>query len=177
MFQRSDYEKSCIDKIIMFKNDFLNKTNYKNNMNDLLEQIDTIKEKITDQEYRVMMDSLKSLHDEKGKRYELTIGVIKNRRNEQIDNHCPLFDISIMRYIPKRFNEEQEIIDKYVRQTKENNGMLGSVIPLFICHWRGEVCIDLHHTEQLLKDCDEEDDGGTIVAQYVKYNLLAIREI
>lgn len=146
-------------------------------MNNLLEQIDVIKQKITDQEYRDMMDSLKQLHDEKGKRYELTIGVIKNRRNEQVDNQCPLFDLSIMRYIPRKFNETPEVINRYVRQTKEYNGMLSSTMPLFIRHHTGEVFFDLHHKERLLKDCDEEDDAGEVVSEYVKYNLLAIREI
>jgi hypothetical protein len=147
------------------------------NMNNLLDQIDSIKEKITDQEYRDMMDNLKKLHDEKGKRYELTIGVIKNRRNDQLDNECPRLDLSIMRYIPSNFNETPEVLDIYLKQTKEHNGMMCDSIPLYIKHTNGEVGFDRHLTECLVKDCDDFDDCGTIVAEYVKYHLLAIREI
>jgi hypothetical protein len=151
-------------------------------MEQLLTQIDSIKQKITDQEYREMMDSLKTIH-EKEKKYELTIAVMKNENEHIITGGIPKFGISIMRYIPTIFDTHQ--LEKYLTETKENGCMIDAV-PLCIRFSTGEVTVDWDETEPMRIKKEEEECQGcedcpscesTKVAEYVKYNLIAVREI
>ena len=71
-------------------------------MEQLLTQIDSIKEKITDQEYKDMMDSLKILHDKEDDeyKYELVIARIHNH-NKDVSHEPIEYRIEKMVLIPK----------------------------------------------------------------------------
>ena len=146
-------------------------------MNNLLEQIDAIKQKISDQEYRDMMDSLKTIHDEE-KRYELTIAVMKNENSHFADEHTPRFKISIMRYIPTKFDTNSQRIDEYIKQTKENNGSMLEAVPLYIRFSTGVVKVDWDDYDVVMQGEDEGDvSENERVVEFHKHTLIAIREI
>ena len=155
-------------------------------MDKLLEQIDAIKQKLTDQEYRDMMDSLKVIHDEEEVlKYELVIAVIENL-NEDCHKSIPRYRICKRKMIPKEFKGENNItIRRLIEKTKEGGGILDLLRSIHIYERQGIVELmegdaDDYNISYIRYDKNNEyndDDNDLILAEYTKWTLLAVNEL
>ena len=142
-------------------------------MEQLLTQIDTIKEKITDQEYRDMMDSLKTLHDKQPDfKYDVVIAHIENN-DKDINCRGIEYHIHKMVLIPKEFvGKDTESIKRLIEDTKKGGGILDNPIPLWVDFRKGTIRFEWELPNSI---CNEEEEN--IVALYQEFTLLAVREI
>jgi len=142
-------------------------------MEQLLTQIDTIKEKITDQEYRDMMDSLKILHDKQPDfKYDVVIAHIDNVEKD-INCHGIKYEIQKMVFTPKEFvGKDTGDIKRLIEDTKKGGGILDNPIPLWVDFRKGTIKFEWELPNSI---CEKDEDD--IVALYQEYTLLAVREI
>lgn len=144
-------------------------------MEQLLTQIDSIKEKITDQEYRDMMDSLKTLHDEdedENLKIEVVIAHIENKYK---DVSCcdPRYEINKIVFRPKEFRErDTEDIKRYIRDTEEGGGIINYPIPLWVDFLNQTIRVERELPNSI---CQHSSDD--VVAEYQEYTLLAVRKV
>jgi len=154
------------------------KTTHKIKMDNLLEQIDNIKTKITDQEYRDLMDNLSELHS-KNTQYEVILVALTPSKYTCVRDNKVSYNMGYKKIRPSKvLTPCPELLDKYLEETQKN-GLISSAIPH--CQYDPiENILQLHFQSNLLFDAEDNDDddedykGKFIEVQ--RYGMISIKK-
>ena len=151
-------------------------------MDTLLEKVDAIKQKITDQEYRELMDTLKEVNNNKIS-YELKIIELYDKEGGRLEreNRNLYLGTRIITYIPKwivdsrREDYDVEKLEKMVKETKEF-GHLNPPIPVSIHRSSGKVYLDEEEGKMFFNKNPDWCDADCLV-EYQEHSVIAVNKV
>ena len=145
-------------------------------MDNLLEKIDGIKQKITDQEYRDLMDNLSEVNDTKNTQYEVILVVLRPSTYLCVSVGKIEYVLGYKKLRPSKIIN-QDLLHKYLEET-EKDGLISCCVP---CKYvpRDNV-LTLHQADIFIFDAESDEDyedyrGKTIEIQ--RYGMISIKKI